>query len=256
MAGAGTRWQSEILELLRGEGRASISELAENLQVSGETIRRHVRPLVEDGRLLRVHGAVALPRGEEEPPFLRRMSANAGPKRAIAQSIAGRVPDGTTVMIDTGSTTAYAAAALVARQGLTVITNSIEIARPFVGRNGHRVYVAGGEIKADLAAVVGQEAIAFIGQFRADLAILSVGAIDPVHGFMDYHLDETRIARAMLARAEGVVVLADRAKFGARAAVPVCPLGAVGELVTDAAPEAELGAALAAAGVEVLVAGH
>ena len=107
---------------------------------------------------------------------------------------------------------------------MTIITNSIEIARPFVGRNGHRVYVAGGEIKADLAAVVGPEAIAFIGQFRADLAILSVGAIDPVHGFMDYHLDETRIARAMLARAEGAVVLADRAKFGARAAVPVCPL--------------------------------
>ncbi len=93
-----------------------------------------------------------------------------------------------------------------------------------------------------------------LGNFAQISAILSVGAIDPVHGFMDYHLDETRIARAMLARAEGAVVLADRAKFGERAAVPVCPLGAIRELVTDAAPEGRLGAALAAARVEIRVA--
>jgi hypothetical protein len=112
------------------------------------------------------------------------------------------VPDGATVMIDTGSTTAYVAAALAERRELTVITNSIEIARPLVGRGGHRVYIAGGEIRPDLSAVVGPEALAFLGQFRADLAILSIGAIDPEHGFMDYHLDEARVAQAMLARAD------------------------------------------------------
>jgi DeoR family glycerol-3-phosphate regulon repressor len=253
MEGA-SRWQTAILDLVRGEGRASISALADQLQVSGETIRRHVRPLVEGGVLTRSHGSVALADAEREPPFRRRMGERAAAKRAIARAAAGLVPDGATVMIDTGSTTAFVAEALVARRGLTVITNSIEIARPFVGRNGHRVYVAGGEIRADLAAVVGPEALAFIGQFRADLALLSVGAVDRTHGLSDYHLDEARVAQAMLAHADRAIVVADRAKFEARAAVPVCALTAVGVLVTDQIPPSELAAALEALGVETVVA--
>jgi DeoR family transcriptional regulator, glycerol-3-phosphate regulon repressor len=246
-----TRWQSEILEIVGHDGAETIARIAERLAVSGETVRRHVRPLVEEGLLVRSHGGVLLAEVAREPPFARRMRERAAAKRAIARAAAALVPDGGTVMIDTGSTTAYVAAALAERRGLTVITNSIEIARPLVGRGGHRVYIAGGEIRSDLSAVVGPEALDFLGQFRADLAILSIGAIDPDHGFMDYHLDEARVAQAMLARAARALVVADQAKFGARAAVTVCPLEGVERIVTDAPPEGAIAGLLAAAGVAV-----
>ena len=248
-----SRWRTSILDHLRGAGSASITDLANELNVSGETIRRHVRPLVDDGLLTRSHGGVAIAEGAEEPPFARRMLALAATKRAIAGVAAARVRDGATVMIDTGSTTAYVAEALVLRRGLTVITNSIEIARRLVGRNGHRVYLAGGEIRPDLSAVVGPDALAFIGQFRAELAILSVGAIDAAHGYLDFHLDEARIAQTMLMASQQAMVVADATKFAARAAVPICDFSAVGCLVTDAAPPAPIADRLAAAGVEVVV---
>jgi DeoR family glycerol-3-phosphate regulon repressor len=247
-------WQSEILEIVRQDGAATIAGLAGRLAVSGETVRRHVRPLVDQGVLLRWHGGVRLAEAAREPPFARRLRERAAAKRAIAEAAARLVGDGMTVMIDTGSTTAYVAAALAERRGLTVITNSIEIARPLVGRGDHKVYMAGGEIRADLSAVVGPEALAFLGQFRADLAILSIGAIDPAHGFMDFHLDEARVAQAMLAHAERALVVADRVKFGARAPVSVCALAAVGRIVTDALPDGDLAGLLAAAGVAVSVA--
>jgi DeoR family glycerol-3-phosphate regulon repressor len=251
---AESRWQTAILDRVRREGRARISALAEGLGVSGETIRRHVRPLVEDGLLLRAHGSVVLADGGQEPPFSRRMGEHAAAKRAIARAAAALVADGSTVMIDTGSTTAYVAQALARRRGLTVITNSIEIARPLVGRGGHRVYIAGGEIRAELSAVVGPEALAFLGQFRADLAVLSMGAIDGAHGFMDFHLDEARIARAMLDRVDRALVVADSSKFHARAAVPVCTFAEADTLVTDSTPTGALRDTLAAAGVRLVIA--
>jgi DeoR family transcriptional regulator, glycerol-3-phosphate regulon repressor len=250
----GTRWSREIMEIVRHDGGATITGLADRLRVSGETIRRHVRPLVAEGMLLRSHGRVRLAEAAVEPPFARRLRERPAAKRAIARAAAALVPDGATVMIDTGSTTAHVAAALAARRGLTVVTNSIEIARPLVGRGGHRVYIAGGEIRAELSAVVGPEALGFLGQFRADLAILSIGAIDPARGFMDFHLDEARVAQAMLAAADRAIVVADHTKFGARAPVAVCGFDAVDRLVTDAAPGAGLAAVLAEAGCALTVA--
>lgn len=248
-----SRWQEAILEAVRREGRARIVALARALDVSDETVRRHVRPLVERGLLRREHGAVVWA-GAAEAPFARRLEVNAAAKRAIARAVAERVEDGLTVMLDTGSTTAYVAEALVRRSGLTVITNGLEIARSLVGRNGHKVYLAGGELDARLAAALGPEALAFVDQFRADLAILSIAAIDAEEGLMDFELDEARIARAMMHRARRVLIAADRSKFGRRAAVRVAGLAEIDELVTDAPPPEPFPAQLAAAGVGLVVA--
>ncbi|MFK8253937.1 DeoR/GlpR family DNA-binding transcription regulator [Ancylobacter terrae] len=252
-----TRWQAAIIALVRDAGVARIADLAARLGISDETVRRHIRALVEAGVLTREHGGVGwageagAPAGEEAP-FHRRMRVNAAAKRAIGEAVAGLVADGQVLLIDTGSTTAYVAQALRRRRDLTVVTNSLEIARHLVGRNGNRVYMAGGELRADLAAAVGPEALAFIRQFRADLAILSVAAIDDAGQFMDFDLDEARIARAMIEGAARCLVAADASKFGHRAAVAI---GAVGTLVTDAAPAPPMRAALEGAGTRVIVAG-
>jgi DeoR family glycerol-3-phosphate regulon repressor len=249
-----SRWQSAIVDAVRREGRMRIGVLARELAVSDETIRRHVRPLVAEGLLRKTHGEVVLAAGGVEPPFHRRLQHQAAAKRAIARAVADRVDDGQTVMLDTGSTTAYVAQALAARHELTVITNGVEIARALVGRNGHRVYLAGGELTAELAAAVGAEALAFLEPFRADLAILSIAAIDAAEGLMNFELAEARIARAMIDRASRTVVAADGSKFGLRAAVRVAPLSAVGLLVTDRAPPPPFAAQLAEARVEVVAA--
>ncbi|MFZ1681448.1 MAG: DeoR family transcriptional regulator, partial [Rhizobiaceae bacterium] len=51
---------AEILRLLESEGVLSIAVLAHRLDVSPETVRRDIRPLADDGRLVRMHGAVGL----------------------------------------------------------------------------------------------------------------------------------------------------------------------------------------------------
>lgn len=248
-----SRWHAAILATVQEEGRCTISRLAERLRVSDETIRRHVRPLVAEGVLTREHGAVAAPDQHAEPPFSRRMKDAAAAKRAIARAATALIRDGQTVMIDTGSTTAYVAAELCRLRDLTIVTNSIEIARHFVGRRGHRVFMAGGELRADIAAAVGPEALAFIQQFRADVAIISIGAIHPQHGFMDFDLGEAHIAQTMLAQAETRIVVADARKFGGRAAIRVCGFDRIEHVVTEAEIDARYRAGFEENGITVSV---
>ncbi|TIX39262.1 MAG: DeoR/GlpR transcriptional regulator, partial [Mesorhizobium sp.] len=95
----------EILRLLNEEGTITIASLADRLGVSLETVRRDVKPLTNDGSILKMHGAVSLPAMAGEAPFERRMRENADAKRAIARMVAATIRDGESVMLDTGTTT-------------------------------------------------------------------------------------------------------------------------------------------------------
>ncbi|MGQ0457787.1 MAG: DeoR/GlpR family DNA-binding transcription regulator [Hyphomicrobium sp.] len=249
-----TRWQSAILDTLKVDGQATIARLAERLNVSGETVRRHVKDLVHAGALHRVHGAVILSGVMTEPPFSRRMRERTVAKRAIAQAVAERVSDGMTLLIDSGSTTAYVAHALLQKRDLVVVTNSLDIARTLVGRCNHAVYLTGGAMRADIGAAVGPEARQLIEQFHADLAILSIGSIDRSGDFMDFDVDEARIAQAMIERADRVIVAADAFKYKMKAPVRVCRFDEVALLVTDDAPPPHFAKLLKEAGTRVVIA--
>lgn len=249
-----TRWQSAILDALRVTGRDSITALAERLNVSDETVRRHLKDLVQQGAVHRVHGGVVLAGALAEPPFSRRIKERIAAKRAIAKAVAGQVSDGMTLLIDSGSTTTYVAEALLQKTGLTVVTNSIEIARTLLGRSDCAVHLTGGALRADIGAAVGLEAIELIRVFRGDLAILSIGAVDPKDGYMDFDIDEARVARAMIDRADRVIVAADAWKFTAKARVRVCGFEPISMLVTDEPPPSSLAQRLDAAGTETILA--
>jgi len=219
-------------------------------------VRRHVKALVDQGAVERVRGAVVLPGAALEPPFSRRMKERTAAKQAIAVLVAEHVSDGMTVMIDGGSTTAFVARALLKKRDLTVVTNALEIAHTLVGRCEHQVYLAGGSIRADIAASVGPEAHQLVAEFRADVAILSIGSVDAVDGYKDFDVDEARIARAMIERSNAVIVAADAAKYTAKAPVCICGFDGVGVFVADAAPPDALAERLRAAKTEIRIAGH
>jgi len=246
--------QSSILEAVARLGRCSVAELARDLNVSDETIRRDLKLLADTGRVLKVHGGVVLPDVLRESAFEQRLRENAEAKKAIARLAAAQVQNGDSLMLDTGSTTAYVAYALREHRDLMVVTNSIDIARALATRNGNRVYMAGGELRADDGAALGPTAAAYITQFRVRLAILSIGAIDANDGLMNFDFAESDYSRRVISRAERTVIVADHSKFGRRALVTVVPFEEVHTLITDRAPPEPFDRQLAQAGVEVLIA--
>lgn len=246
--------ESEILRAVQLHGTCRIGDLATEFAVSGETIRRNIKPLVERGLVRRVHGGITLPERLHEPPFSLRMQKNQEAKRRIAARAAELIRDGDSLLMDTGSTTAYIALALTSHSNLLVVTNSIEIARTLATRNGNRVHMAGGELRADDCAAFGQDATRFVARFEVRYAVLSIGAINANCSFMDFHLCEGEFSRALINQAQQTMVVADHSKFGQDAAVKVCDADKVDLLITERQPPAGCARALHKAGTRILIA--
>ncbi|TGQ44472.1 DeoR/GlpR family DNA-binding transcription regulator [Mesorhizobium sp. M00.F.Ca.ET.216.01.1.1] len=245
----------EILRLLTEEGTITIASLADRLGVSLETVRRDVKPLTNDGSILKMHGAIGLPSMAGEAPFERRMRENADAKRTIARMVAATIRDGESIMLDTGTTTSFLARELLGHRRLTVVTNSSDIARTLATINGNKVYMAGGELRSDSGAALGVSAIEFVSRFSVSHAVISTGAVDAVTGVMDYDLEEAEFARMVLSRGQRSLVITDHSKFGRQGLVQVCGFDDFSELATDRPPPRDIAAALGQAGARLSIAG-
>ena len=78
------RYEEDVMNAVALRGSVSVRELAMLLNVSEQTVRRIVKPLVERGEVEKVHGAVVGRHRPGEAPFLARMSVNQRAKVAIA----------------------------------------------------------------------------------------------------------------------------------------------------------------------------
>jgi DeoR family glycerol-3-phosphate regulon repressor len=248
-----TRRHGAILKLLENKGSRSVTTLAQELDVSAETVRRDIRALVDAGAVLRVHGAVGLAGQMGEAPFHRRMRENAAQKRGIARALAAQIADGESLMLDTGTTTSFVARELLAHRRLTIVTNSSDIARTLATVNGNRVFMAGGELRSDSGASLGASALEFIRAFAVQHAIISAGAVD-ASGVMDFDLQEAEFARAVLACGERRVVVTDASKFGRRGFIRVTGFETLDAIITDTAPPSAVAAAVELAGVAMQLA--
>lgn len=228
----------QILQALDASGTVSVSDLAQRFGVSMETIRRDLKVLADQNRLVMVHGGATTLTAE--PSLSRRAVENAEAKVAIGRKAAELIEDGMVVLIDSGSTTLQLAQALMLRSNLTVLTNSLPIGLMLARTKAIKTVLIGGEVEANDEAAFGLDAMEIVRKYRVDLAFIGAGGISDEGDFTDY----TRIAaeqRAlMLASGRKAYVLADRTKFSRRTPViiDVAPQHMTG-LITDALPKDE-----------------
>lgn len=246
------RRQSEILKNVRLRGACGIAELARELGVSEETIRRDVRPMAAEGILLRNHGRVASPERIRETPFQSRMQENKENKHRIATRAARLIKDGDSLILDSGSTTSYVARALSEHANLVVVTNSIDIAYTLSVRNGNRVYMVGGRLREADGASLGPTAVDFVEQFTVQHAILSIKAIHAEHGLMNAYLSEAEFSRAVMQQAESVTVVADHSKFDQKSFVSVSGFGGIHRLISSGPAPESIAQAMDESGVEFI----
>lgn len=246
--------QREILDVLIIKGRCSLAELAEEFDVSAETIRRDVKSLADEGLVEPVRGGVALPEVLRETAFHYCLLEQVDAKKAIAARAAEEVANGDVLMIGGGSTTTYFAHALRRHMELTVITNSVDIARMLIPRNGNRIYCMGGALRAVDGAVLGPLAVDFVRRFSAKKAFFSVAEVDLDDGLMHDAVEDVELIRAILARAERRYLLCDQSKFAKRGLLRLARFDEIDALVTEAEPAPEFRRRLEEAGVDVLVA--
>ena len=243
-----------ILAELDRHDHVFVKDIAEQLKVSRETIRRDLKELELAGKLRCTYGGAIRAADWRGPADLAaharqrsREGGDCGPRRAAR---ARRHH----IFIDAGTTTLAFARHLVDRDRLRVFTNSLDIAQLLAGGSLAEVTVVGGRLRPDYRALLGPLTLEAAAQHVFDVAFISVAAVDASHGFMDFGQDEALAAPPPRAPRREVVVLADSAKFGRLAAVRTLEFRQVHSLVTDTQPPRLSVAKLEEAGVETICA--
>lgn len=232
-----TARQKYLLDILSEHGQGSISELAEKLQVSADTIRRDLTELEKQGLAQKNHGgAIAL----DLPAMPRRGRDTLLPeaKQRLGRRVASCVPAGSTLFLDAGSTVMAVARFL---QGpLTVITPSLDIAAHFSERDDIALILLGGKWDITQRLFAGSATLSLLSRYRADIAILGACAIHAELGLSASKEADSEVKRAMLAASHQHWIVADHLKLNHCEPYLVAGLSDIDRLFLDR-PWAELG---------------
>ncbi|MDQ8706799.1 DeoR/GlpR family DNA-binding transcription regulator [Streptomyces sp. LHD-70] len=245
--------QQEILRLARDSGRVDVLSLAEEFQVTAETIRRDLKALDRAGLVRRVHGG-AIPAGrlDFEPDLTERESTAADEKDRIAQAALAELPADGSVVLDAGTTVSRLAAALPLESGLTVVTHSLPTAARLADHPGVQLHLIGGRVRHRTRAAVDAWALRAYGEIRADVVFLAANGFSPEHGLTTPDLAEAAVKRAAVTSARRVVLLADSAKHGQEHFARFGDLADVDLLITDKGLSDDDTAAIERGGTEVV----
>jgi DeoR/GlpR family transcriptional regulator of sugar metabolism len=228
----GKQRQEGILQRIQRQGYVSASQLSEDFGVTPSTIRRDLDALSQLGLIVRSHGGASMSAEAIEVPYEIKLEKNVIQKRAIAQAVALRIGDGTSAVIDSGSTTFEVARALRSHHGLTVVTDDLRVGAELANGGASRLIVTGGEVMSSVYTLIGEGAVDTILRYNIDIAVLGTDAIDP-HGITNSNSFEAPLKRAMIECAERVFVAADSSKFGHRGLVRIATLEEIDLIITD-----------------------
>jgi DeoR/GlpR family transcriptional regulator of sugar metabolism len=241
-----------LLERLHRDGRLVAKEIAAELGLSEDSIRRDLRELDAAGLAVRVYGG-ALPASPAVVDYGRRGAVSPASKERVARAAAALIEPGATVILDGGTTTLAVVAALPLERPCTVITHSPTIAAALLDHEAD-VFLIGGQLFKHSAVACGAAAMEAAQRISADLFLLGVTGVHPTAGLTTGDPDEAAMKRALAARAAETFVLASEEKLGAASRFGVLTLDEVAGVVTDVPADDPTVRALTEAGVRLIAA--
>jgi len=245
--------RDSILELLKENGKVSVSQLTDMFHISDVTIRSDLAGMEQAGLLRRVHGgAVSTKRAYYEMSLSDRMEVFREEKIRIAKACASLIQDGDTLMIGAGTTCQFLAGELAERENLTVVTNSLKIAQELVCNRSVSIILPGGNLDLQYQLTFGNDATSQLKKYRADKAIIGTDGIGVSHGLTTCHHKDHDVSRLMIERSNEVIILADQSKIGKEGFSNITGISSIDILITNecAANKAELDA-IRGEGIEV-----
>jgi DeoR/GlpR family transcriptional regulator of sugar metabolism len=245
--------QARILAALSNASSLRVADLAHQLNVSTETIRRDFDELTRAGLLNRTYGGAVRALSTEASNAFERHGRHLAERQRIAQATVEQVADARILLIGSGATAVHVAQQIAARlRNIMVITHSFSVAAALGANNSVKVMMIPGLYHPGETSTTGGHAIVFLQSLYADYVILGASGLTG-DGPSDALPEIAAVNTAMLGRAAKCVVAADQSKFNLLFATRYAGWHQVNMLVTDGRPPGELRRALENHRVRLLV---
>jgi DeoR/GlpR family transcriptional regulator of sugar metabolism len=225
--------QEWLVDRLRRDGRLVAKDIAVELDVSEDSVRRDLRELAAAGLCQRVYGG-ALPVSPAMADYATRREVAVASKERVAAAAAVLVRPGGVAILDGGTTTLAVVAALPRDLEATIVTHSPTIATALADHAGVEVQVLGGRLFRHSMVTCGAAAVEAAQGISADVFLLGVTGVHHEAGLTTGDADEAAMKRALSRRAADTFVLASAEKVGAASPFLVLPISDVSGIVTDA----------------------
>ncbi|MDO4311755.1 MAG: DeoR/GlpR family DNA-binding transcription regulator [Eubacteriales bacterium] len=221
--------QATIINLIQENGSVQVDELAKSLQVSPMTIRRDLLKLEENGQIERCHGGAV---AKQEMTYADKQTRYTREKSKIAEICSGLVSSGDTVFLDAGTTTYEIARRICNIQGITIVTNDLEIAQ-IVKNSSAELIVCGGVVQKSTGSMLGYYATQLLKDFRFDVGFFGAASINEKLEVMTPTVDKAFLKREASSRCGKSYLAVDMSKFERQAMVKINCLSDYTGVVTN-----------------------
>jgi DeoR/GlpR family transcriptional regulator of sugar metabolism len=240
-----------LLDRLARDGKVVAKEVAGELGLSEDSVRRDLRELAREGLCQRVYGG-AVPASPAVVDYAARRAVAPQSKRRVGAAAAALVRPGAVVVVDGGTTALALVQSLPGDLDCTIVTHSPTVAAALVDHPTAEVLVLGGRLFKHSAVACGAATVEAANRVSADLCFLGVTGVRADQGLTTGDAEEAAMKRVLAGRAAETYVLGSAEKVGMASRYQVLPLAEVAGVVTDAASDHPEVVALRALGVAVV----
>lgn len=228
-----------ILNEVDLHNRILLTDIAEALDVSIDTVRRDVKELDADNKLRKVHG------GAISMGFMTNSARNTNiykleHKVTIATKAVGMLKDGAVIFLDGGTTCLELARIIPENLNLTCFTISLPVAMELSNKANITVISIGGQISKEAQISIGANAIHNLSEIRVDYSFIGTGYVDAVYGLTEFDWDIVQIKKAVIKASKKTVLLSISEKLNSQHRYKTCDINTINTMITELDPNDSL----------------
>ena len=221
-----------ILNEVDLHNRILLTDIADALDVSIDTIRRDVKELDADQKLKKVHG------GAISMGFMTNSTRNTNiykleHKVAIATKALSMLKDSAVIFIDGGTTCMELARIIPENLNLTCFTISLPVAMELSNKANVNVISIGGQISKEAQIAIGANAIHHLSEIRVDYSFIGTGYVDAVYGLTEFDWDIVQIKKAVIKASKKTVLLSISEKLNSQHRYKTCDINTINTMITE-----------------------
>lgn len=224
-----------IIKEINLHNKVLSSDLALQLNVSEDTIRRDLNEMDEAGTIVKVHGG-ALSRSYHYP-FQHDDIYAGDAKKEIAKKAIGMIKDGMMVLTSGGTTILQMVRMLPHDRTATIFTISPLVALQLADHPLITVILIGGQFSKNSQVCVGTQVVSYLNEIRFDVCFLGTNGVSIGDGLTDSDLDIVQVKKAMIKASNKLVIMCVAEKLNTVQRMRVCELHQIDCIITDLEPD-------------------
>ncbi|HWS59550.1 MAG TPA: DeoR/GlpR family DNA-binding transcription regulator [Flavobacterium sp.] len=250
-----TERQKFIITKLASDHRVNTIELAVELKVSEDTIRRDLSELNKKGFLEKIYGG-AVPIEEKATNIFNKtfgnVVVNGQKKDRIGNKALSLISNGQVIIMSGGTTNLAFAKLLPPDLKATIYTYSLPIAMQLSQHPNIELIFIGGKLQKNAMVTIGMDVVQVLSKLKADICFMGSSSINVRLGLTEMGYEVSLVKKAMMKASDKVVCMVTSEKLDTKMPYMVCELNQLDIIITDLNPEEPILEDYIKAGVQVL----